>query len=428
MKVPPAAGGAEEIEVRASAAVGGGRVVVDGGSETPDSPESRESPESMPPSGAAAASQSAASRAAMSPRQLLLRRFMQHRLAGLSVGILLALYLVAGFAECVSPNAPGAYHIDHAYAPPTTPRWTPAEGLHAPRLVQRVDPVTLRKTYARDAEAVLPLAVFAQVEPYELWGLIPMDRVLLGVDRAAWSAAHPGEATPPLLVLGGDRYGRDVFSRIVAGARVSLSIGLVGVFITFVLGVAIGGVSGYVGGRVDTLIQRVIEVIGALPQLPLWLALGAVFPPDWSPLTVFFAITIALSLLNWPPLARVVRGKILSLREEDYAVAARLLGAGHRRVLFKHLVPGFTSHIVVAITLTIPVMILGETSLSFLGLGLRPPVISWGVMLQDCLDVKAVRYYPWLLSPVVFIVAAVLAFNFFGDGVRDAADPYADKG
>jgi peptide/nickel transport system permease protein len=248
-------------------------------------------------------------------------------------------------------------------------------------------------------------------------GLIPMERRFLGTT---------GDG--PLLLLGADKYGRDIFSRIIAGSRISLSIGLVGVTITFVLGVSIGGLSGYVGGRLDTFIQRVIEVIGSLPQLPLWLALGAVFPPDWSSIAVFFAITIALSLLNWPDLARVVRGKILSLREEDYATAARLLGVSHRRVLFRHLLPGFTSHLIVAVTLTIPVMILGETSLSFLGLGLRPPVVSWGVMLQDCLDVKAVRFYPWLLSPVVFIVLAVLSFNFLGDGIRDAADPHGEGG
>ncbi|HEV7302479.1 MAG TPA: ABC transporter permease [Tepidisphaeraceae bacterium] len=362
-------------------------------------------------------------RPAMSPRQLLLRRFLRHRLAVAAVGLLTGLYLMAIFADVVAVNPAGRYHIDQAYSPPQTPRWTPSRGLHAPLLVQQIDQQTLRRTYTADPHRVLPLTFFARGEPYSLWGLIPLERRLLGVDRAAWSG--PSEP-PPLLLLGGDRYGRDVFSRVVAGSRISLSIGLVGVAITFLLGVIIGGISGYVGGTTDTVIQRVIEVFNALPQLPLWLALAAIFPPEWSSVAVFFAITVALSLLNWPALARVVRGKILALREEDYAIAARLLGVSHRRVLFKHLMPGFASHIIVTITLTIPVMILGETSLSFLGLGLRPPVVSWGVMLQDCLDVKAVRYYPWLLSPVAFIVLAVLAFNFFGDGVRDAADPHAE--
>jgi peptide/nickel transport system permease protein len=202
---------------------------------------------------------------------------------------------------------------------------------------------------------------------------------------------------------------------------------LIGIAFTFLLGTTLGGISGYVGGRTDTLIQRIIEIINAFPHLPLWLALAAVLPSDWSPIRIYFAITILLSLLNWTGLARVVRGKILALREEDYAVAARLLGAGHGRVLFRHLMPGFTSHIIVALTLSIPGMILGETSLSFLGLGLRPPVVSWGVMLQDCMDVKAVSIYPWLLIPVAFIVTTVLCFNFLGDGLRDAADPYGSR-
>lgn len=363
----------------------------------------------------------------LSPRQLLVKRFLKHRLATAALGVLLALYVVAIGAEFFVVNPAGDYHIDQSYSPPQTPRWSWSAGLQAPVLDQTIDPITLRKTYRVNDEATLPLTLWASTEPFKVAGLIPMRHRLFGVDTAEWKAQNPYRAAPPLLLLGGDRYGRDVYSRIVTGARISLSIGLVGVSITFLLGIIIGGISGYVGGRTDTLIQRVIEIISALPQLPLWLALGAVFPSDWSPLTVFFAITIALSLLNWPGLARVVRGKILSLREEDYAVAARLLGASHGRVLFRHLVPGFTSHIVVAVTLTIPVMILGETSLSFLGLGLRTPVVSWGVMLQDCLDVKAVRYYPWLLSPVAFIILAVLGFNFLGDGVRDAADPYSER-
>jgi peptide/nickel transport system permease protein len=199
----------------------------------------------------------------------------------------------------------------------------------------------------------------------------------------------------------------------------------VAIVITFVLGIAIGGLSGYAGGATDNVIQRVIEIINAFPHIPLWLAIGAVLPADWSPLTVYFTITVVLSLLNWTDLARVVRGKILALREEDYVVAARLLGASHARILFRHLLPGFTSHIIVVLTMSVPSMILGETSLSFLGLGLRAPIVSWGVMLQDCLSIQSVADYPWLLVPVVMIVLTVLCFNFLGDGLRDAADPYA---
>jgi peptide/nickel transport system permease protein len=218
-----------------------------------------------------------------------------------------------------------------------------------------------------------------------------------------------------------------VLSRLIYGARISLSIGLVSIVVTFLLGAVIGGISGYAGGAVDNLIQRVIEIINSFPQLPLWLALAAVLPGDWSPLQTYFAITIVLSLLGWTGLARVVRGKILSLREEDYAVAARLLGASHARVIFRHLLPGFTSHIIVSLSLSVPAMILGETALSFLGLGLRPPVVSWGVMLQETLNMDVVANYPWLLMPVVLIILTVLAFNFFGDGMRDAADPYSSK-
>jgi peptide/nickel transport system permease protein len=213
----------------------------------------------------------------------------------------------------------------------------------------------------------------------------------------------------------------------VYGSRISLSIGIVAIVVTFILGVTIGGISGYVGGRTDNLIQRSIEIINAFPRLPLWLALGALMPDDWGPIQVYFGITVVLSLLGWTGLARVVRGKLLSLREEDYAVAARLLGAGHGRVIFRHLLPGFTSHIIVSLTLCVPGMILGETSLSFLGLGLRPPVVSWGVMLQDCMNMQAVANYPWLLLPAVFIILTVLSCNFLGDGLRDAADPYSAR-
>ena len=226
--------------------------------------------------------------------------------------------------------------------------------------------------------------------------------------------------------LGADKYGRDILTRVIYGSRISLSIGLVSIAITFLLGITVGGISGYVGGGVDNVIQRGIEILNSFPRLPLWLAIGAIMPRDWSALAVYFAITIVLSLLGWTQLARVVRGKILSLREEDYAVAARLLGAGHGRVLFRHLLPGFTSHIIVVITLAIPGMILGETALSFLGLGLRPPIVSWGVMLQDCMNVQVIASAPWLLTPVIAIIVTVMCFNFLGDALRDASDPYSD--
>jgi len=364
----------------------------------------------------------------LSQWQLILLRFKRHKLAVASLFLLAFMYLVGLFAEVVAPYQADVRHLDHLYAPPQSLHVSIEAGLHTLALQQHTDPITFRKSYT-ELPVPVPLSLFTRGSPYELWGLIPMERRLLGVDLEAWqhvAATHAVSASvePTFFLLGADKYGRDILSRSVYGARISLSVGLIGIVLTFLLGMVIGGVSGYVGGRTDNIIQRGIEILQAFPQLPLWIALAAILPGDWSALKVYFAITLLLGLLNWTGLARVVRGKILSLREEDYAVAARLLGASHSRILFRHLMPGFTSHIIVALTLSVPGMILGETALSFLGLGLRPPIVSWGVMLQDCLDVKAVRFYPWLMMPVSFIVVVVLCFNFLGDGLRDAADPY----
>jgi peptide/nickel transport system permease protein len=367
--------------------------------------------------------------ASMSQWQLIRLKFSRHRLAVVSLRVLVFLYVLAAFAEFVAPYRPNVRHLDYLYCPPQVMRLNFEHGLHTYALEQQTDPITFRKSYRERRDQPIPLGFLVKGSAYELWGLIPLERRLFGVDQEDWRALHAGSgggssASPTLFLLGADKYGRDIFSRAVYGARISLSVGLIGIVVTFILGMAIGGISGYVGGRTDNLIQRAIEILQSFPQLPLWIALAAILPGDWSALAVYFAITILLSLLNWTGLARVVRGKILSLREEDYAMAARLLGASHGRILFLHLMPGFTSHIIVALTLSVPGMILGETALSFLGLGLRPPIISWGVMLQDCVDIKAVSYYPWLLMPVAFIVTMVLSFNFLGDGLRDAADPY----
>jgi peptide/nickel transport system permease protein len=227
-----------------------------------------------------------------------------------------------------------------------------------------------------------------------------------------------------LFLLGSDRLGRDMFSRVLYGMRISLTIGLVGVTVSFVLGMLFGGLAGYYGGWVDDLVQRAIEILRSIPHLPLWLALAAILPVNWSPLLIYFGITIILGLIDWTGLARAVRSRLLSLREEDFCVAAELMGASPGRIIFRHLMPSFMSHLIASATLAIPGMILGETALSFLGLGIRPPIVSWGVLLNEAQNIQVVQLYPWLMLPIVPVIIVVLAFNFMGDGLRDAADPY----
>jgi peptide/nickel transport system permease protein len=363
----------------------------------------------------------------MTQWQLIRLRFSKHKLAVISIFVLLVLYGAAILAEFVAPYAAGDKHLSHIYAPPSRISFSFEEGFHTCPVAMVRDPLTLTTSYVEDRDTPVKLGLFVKGQPYKLWGLIPMERKLFGVaeEGRVRGASARGERTPPFFLLGADNYGRDLFSRIVHGARISLSIGLVSIAISFILGVSIGGYSGYKGGTVDVLVQRLIEVLQAIPQLPLWIALGAILPADWPSLWIYFGIIVVLSFIGWTGLARTVRSKLLQLREEDYAVAARLLGASHKRVIFRHLVPGFTSHIIVSLSMGIPAMILGETSLSFLGLGLRPPLVSWGVLLQDCMDLDILSRAPWILMPTLFVVLTVLAFNFIGDGLRDAADPYS---
>lgn len=354
---------------------------------------------------------------------------MRHKMAVLSLCILFWLYLVAILAPFFAPNSISFRDQDFAYCPPQIPKWSFSDGWYTYAVKQNIDPITLKNTYSLNRESRIPLGFFVEGDSYSFLGLFSTNRHFFGVDKdALTSASGKASQTRPVFFLAGtDRYGRDIMSRLIFGSRISLSIGLIAIFFTFLLGVSIGGLSGYVGGRTDLIVQRLIEVLNSFPHIPLWLAIGAILPQKWTSLQVYLAITLLLSFLNWTNLARVVRGKILSLREEDYAVAARLLGASHGRILFRHLMPGFASHIIVTLTLSVPTMILGETALSFLGLGLRPPIVSWGVMLQECLNLQIIANYPWLLMPVVNIIVTVLCFNFLGDGIRDAADPYAER-
>ena len=278
-----------------------------------------------------------------------------------------------------------------------------------------VDPVALKRLFTIDETVKLPVGFLVESDPYLLMGWIPLRHKLVGLE----------DPRAPFFLLGADRLGRDLLSRIIHGARVSLSIGLVGVGISLVLGVAIGGVSGYAGGTVDLVIQRIIEFIWSMPTVPLWLGLAAAMPRDWSPLRIYLVITVILSLIGWTELARVVRGRILSLKSEDYVAAARLDGCGEARILVRHIVPSFTSHIIAAATLAVPNMILAETALSFLGLGLQPPAVSWGVLMQEAQNIRSLASAPWLFAPGFMVVTVVLAMNFVGDGLRDAADPYS---
>lgn len=350
--------------------------------------------------------------------QLMLAQFKKHRVAWVCLYLLALLYIIAIFAPFVAPYDKLQRFENFSYAQPSRVRLVDADGnWHLPFIYGRVstlDKKTFTYTFAEDPSTRYPLRLFATGESYRLFGVIPTNRHLLGV-----------EGDQPFFLLGSDKLGRDLFSRIIHGSRVSLFIGFAGVIISFVLGVLLGGISGFYGGLVDTVIQRIIEFLMSIPQIPLWMALSAAIPREWTGIQKFLAIIIVLSFVGWTGLARVVRGKLISLREEDYVMAAHISSAKPMQIIVRHLLPGVTSFLVVSITLAIPGMILGETTLSFLGLGITAPDVSWGSLLQDAQDVNVIANYPWLLAPVGFIMLAVVLFNFVGDGLRDAADPYS---
>jgi peptide/nickel transport system permease protein len=347
-------------------------------------------------------------------------RFSKHKVALVSGIVVLCVYLVALFAEFFAPFGPDNVNPVYLYAPPQTlSLFDTSEGFRLAPYVygykSTIDAAAGRRTFTVDPTQKIPVGLFVRGEEYRLLGLIPTDRHLIG----------PLDPDQPMYLLGADRLGRDMLSRLVYGTRISMSIGLVGVAISLVLGVLLGGISGYYGGAVDSLIQRAIEFLRSIPTIPLWMGLAAALPTTWPPLRIYFGITIILSLIGWTGLARVVRGRFLAMRSEEFVTAAALDGASDMRIILRYMAPSFLSHIIASTTLAIPAMILSETSLSFLGLGLQPPLVSWGTLLKDAQSVRTVLQAPWQLWPAAAVTVSVLALNFFGDGLRDAADPYA---
>lgn len=348
--------------------------------------------------------------------QMMWWRFKGHRLAVVAGIILLLSYGSILISEWIAPYALHTRHTEHIYAPPQSLHLIHEGEFVGPfvyGLSYKLNFETLKREYTEDKNNIQRLRFFCSGDGYKFWGLV----------KANFHFVCPGtEGT--LFLMGTDRLGRDMLSRLIYGARISLTVGLLGIMISFVLGITIGGMAGYFGGWVDASVQRVIEILKSLPELPLWMALSAALPANWSPILIYLGITIILGLLDWPGLARAVRSKLLALREEDYAVAARLMGSSPTHIISRHLLPNFMSHLIASATLSVPSMILGETALSFLGLGLRPPITSWGVLLSEAQNIEAVALYPWLMVPMLPVVIIVLAFNFLGDGLRDAADPY----
>ncbi|HTQ01629.1 MAG TPA: ABC transporter permease [Casimicrobiaceae bacterium] len=350
--------------------------------------------------------------------QLMWWRFRKHKLAAAGTIVLALFYLVAAFADFFAYADPQDSDAQRSLIAPQTIHWFD-DGRFGPYvygLKGARDPLTFKRVYKPDPSTKIPITFFARGEPYKLFGIIPADRHVLGVEGA--------DTGKSLFLMGTDTQGRDLWSRLMFATRTSMTIGLVSVALSLVLGVVLGGISGYFGGTIDSVIQRIIEILRSIPTIPLWMGLAAAVPSDWSVVQVYFAITIIISLIGWTELARVVRGRFISLKHEDFVMAAELVGCSKSRIIFRHMVPSFISHIIAATTLAIPAIIISETSLSFLGLGLRPPAISWGVLLQDAQNIQALVISPWLLIPSFAVIVAVLAFNFMGDGIRDAADPY----
>ena len=348
--------------------------------------------------------------------RLMWWKFKRHKVA-LASGIFLAvLYAMILICEFLAPYNLHTRNMDFIYTPPQPVHFFHEGSFVGPFVYGRtmtLDLDTLKRNYQDNPADIEPVRFFCRGDSYRFWGLFENNLHLV-------CPAQGGQ----LFLLGTDRLGRDVLSRIIYGARISLTIGLLGITVSFVLGIVIGGLAGYHGGVFDLIVQRLIEVLQSIPSIPLWLSLAAIMPATWSPILIYLGITVILGLLDWTGLARAVRSKLLALREEDYVLAAQLMGARSSRIIGRHLVPGFMSHLIATATISIPGMILGETALSFLGLGLRPPITSWGILLTEARSISVIAFYPWLLFPTIPVILVILAFNFLGDGLRDAADPY----
>ena len=360
-------------------------------------------------------------KANLSVRQLMVLRFRRSKLAVFGAIVLIIMYTSMIFAGFISPYTETTTHDKYVSAPPFWPKFIDSEGQFHLRpfmygITSTTDRATFKKVYVEDTSQMYPVYFFKAGLPYKLLGVIETDIHLFQVEE-------PGR----IFLLGTDRNGRDQFSRIMYGSQVSLTIGLMGVMISLAIGSFLGVASGYYGGAIDNITQRTIEIIQSIPQIPLWLALAAAVPATWDPMQVYFGIIIVLSLVTWGGLARQVRGITLSLRESDFVTAARYTNCRTRRILSRHLLPNTYSHLLVIATLAIPGMILGETALSFLGLGIRPPMVSWGVLLNEAQQVRVLLQNPWLLSPIAFVLVTVVSYNFVGDGLRDAADPFAGE-
>jgi peptide/nickel transport system permease protein len=356
--------------------------------------------------------------AAATQLQLTWWRFRKHKLAVASGILVVLFYIGAILADFLAVTGPHSTDAARSYIPPQPIHWYDDGAFkpHVYALKGKRDMRTFKIVYAPDPSDKRYLQLFARGYSYSFLGLFETDRHLLGLDR--------GKPEDALFLLGTDQLGRDVWSRLMLATRTSLTVGLVGVALSLFLGVLLGGISGLYGGVVDTVIQRMIEILRSIPTIPLWMGLAAALPNTWSVTQVYIAITVIISLIGWTELARVVRGRFLALREEDFVTAAELAGASRLRIIFRHMVPSFLSHIIAAVSLALPAMIISETTLTFLGLGLRPPAISWGVLLQDAQNIQALGIAPWLLVVAVPVIIVILAFNFLGDGLRDAADPY----